>query len=123
MLTDAPKKVLIGRHLTHGLGAGSLPQIGEEAAKESEQDIRNAVGRADMVFITCGLGGGTGTGSAPIIARLAKEAGSLTIGVVTLPFSVEGLIRMENAETGLKRLRDVCDTVTVSYTHLRAHET
>jgi len=113
LLTDAPSKVLIGRHLTHGLGAGSLPQIGEEAAKESEQDIRSAVGRSDMVFVTCGLGGGTGTGSAPIVARLSKEAGALTIGVVTLPFSVEGLIRMENAETGLKRLRDICDTVIV----------
>ena len=113
LLAESPKKVLIGRHLTRGLGAGSLPQIGEEAAKESEQDIRNSIGRADMVFITCGLGGGTGTGSAPIVAQLAKEAGALTIGVVTLPFSVEGLIRMENAEAGLKRLRDVCDTVIV----------
>lgn len=113
LLADAPNKVLIGRHLTRGLGAGSLPQIGEEAAKESEQDIRNILGRADMVFITCGLGGGTGTGSAPVIAQIAKETGALTIGVVTLPFSVEGLIRMENAEAGLKRLRDVCDTVIV----------
>ncbi|RLF63676.1 MAG: cell division protein FtsZ [Thermoplasmata archaeon] len=113
LLADAPNKVLIGKHLTRGLGAGSLPQIGEEAAKESEQDIRAAIGRADMVFVTCGLGGGTGTGSAPIVAQIAKEAGALTIGVVTLPFSVEGLIRMENAEAGLKRLRDVCDTVIV----------
>jgi len=113
LLAEAPSKVLIGRHLTHGLGAGSLPQIGEEAAKESEQDIRNALGHADMVFVTCGLGGGTGTGSSPIIAQIAKEAGALTIGVVTLPFSVEGVIRMENAETGLKRLRDICDTVIV----------
>ena len=113
LLSDAPNKVLIGRHLTRGLGAGSLPQIGEEAAKESEQDVRTAIGRADMVFVTCGLGGGTGTGSAPVVAQIAKEAGALTIGVVTLPFSVEGLIRMENAEAGLKRLRDVCDTVIV----------
>jgi len=113
LLADVPNKVLIGRHLTHGLGAGSLPQIGEEAAKESEEDIRRAVGRSDMVFVTCGLGGGTGTGSAPVIAQIAKESGALTIGVVTLPFSVEGMIRMENAETGLKRLRDVCDTVIV----------
>lgn len=113
LLADSPHKVLIGRHLTRGLGAGSLPQIGEEAAKESEQDIRNAIGRADMVFVTCGLGGGTGTGSAPVIAQIAKEAGALTIGVVTLPFGVEGLIRMENAESGLKRLRDICDTVIV----------
>jgi len=113
LLSDAPNKVLIGRHLTRGLGAGSLPQIGEEAAKESEQDVRTAIGHADMVFVTCGLGGGTGTGSAPVVAQIAKEAGALTIGVVTLPFSVEGLIRMENAEAGLKRLRDVCDTVIV----------
>ena len=113
LLAEAPIKVLIGRHLTHGLGAGSLPQIGEEAAKESEQDIRGAIGHSDMIFVTCGLGGGTGTGSAPIVAQIAKEAGALTIGVVTLPFSVEGVIRMENAESGLKRLRDICDTVIV----------
>lgn len=113
LLAEAPHKVLIGRHLTRGLGAGSLPQIGEEAAKESEQDIQNAIGRADMVFVTCGLGGGTGTGCSPVVAQLAKESGALTIGVVTLPFSVEGLIRMENAESGLKRLRDICDTVIV----------
>jgi cell division protein FtsZ len=113
LLAQVPHKVLIGRHLTHGLGAGSLPQIGEEAARESERDIREALGHADMVFVTCGLGGGTGTGSAPVIAQVAKETGALTIGVVTLPFSVEGLIRMENAESGLKRLRETCDTVIV----------
>ncbi len=113
LLTQSPYKILIGRHLTRGLGAGSLPQIGEEAAKESEQDIRDAIVPSDMVFITCGLGGGTGTGSAPIVAQLAREAGALTIGVVTLPFSVEGQVRMDNAEAGLKRLREVCDTVIV----------
>jgi len=113
LLSDAPHKILIGRHLTHGLGAGSLPQIGQEAALESERDVREAVGHADMVFVTCGLGGGTGTGSAPVISQIAKEAGALTIGVVTLPFSVEGFIRMENAESGLKRLRETCDTVIV----------
>ena len=113
LLADAPRKILIGRHLTHGLGAGSLPHIGEEAARESEQDVRSSIERSDMVFVTCGLGGGTGTGAAPIIAQLAKECGALTIGVVTLPFGVEGIIRMENAETGLKRLRDACDTVIV----------
>jgi len=112
-LTQSPYKILIGRHLTRGLGAGSLPQIGEEAAKESEQDIRDAIVPSDMVFVTCGLGGGTGTGSAPIIAQIAREAGALTIGVVTLPFSVEGQVRMDNAEAGLKRLREVCDTVIV----------
>jgi cell division protein FtsZ len=113
LTTSAPVKVLIGRHLTKGLGAGSVPKIGEEAARESEQDLRQSVGHADMVFITCGLGGGTGTGSAPVIAQIAKETGALTIGVVTLPFSVEGLIRMENADIGLKKLRQVCDTVIV----------
>jgi cell division protein FtsZ len=113
LLADAPHKVLIGRHLTHGLGAGSLPQIGEEAARESERDIREALGHADMIFVTCGLGGGTGTGSSPVVAQIAKETGALTIGVVTLPFNVEGFIRMENAETGLKRLRETCDTVIV----------
>jgi cell division protein FtsZ len=113
LLTQSPYKILIGRHLTRGLGAGSLPQVGEEAAKESEQDIRDAIVPADMIFITCGLGGGTGTGSAPIIAQIAREAGALTIGVVTLPFSVEGQVRMDNADAGLKRLREVCDTVIV----------
>jgi len=113
IISNAPYKILIGRHLTRGLGAGSLPQIGEEAAKESEQDIRDSIVPADMVFVTCGLGGGTGTGSAPIIAQIAREAGALTIGVVTLPFHVEGQVRMDNAEAGLKRLREVCDTVIV----------
>jgi cell division protein FtsZ len=109
----APHKILIGRHLTKGLGAGSIPRIGEDAAKESEQDIRQALGHSDMIFVTCGLGGGTGTGSAPVVAQIAKETGALTIGVVTIPFSVEGFIRMDNADQGLKRLRDTCDTVIV----------
>ncbi|HVQ00433.1 MAG TPA: cell division protein FtsZ, partial [Candidatus Thermoplasmatota archaeon] len=113
LIANVPYKILIGRHLTRGLGAGSLPQVGEEAAKESEQDIRDSIIPADMVFVTCGLGGGTGTGSAPIIAQIAREAGALTIGVVTLPFHVEGQVRMDNAEAGLKRLREVCDTVIV----------
>jgi cell division protein FtsZ len=113
LLAESPYKILIGRHLTRGLGAGSLPQIGEEAAKESEQDIRDAIVPSDMVFVTCGLGGGTGTGCAPVVAQIAREAGALTIGVVTLPFGVEGRVRMDNAEAGLKRLREVCDTVIV----------
>ncbi|PKK85256.1 MAG: cell division protein FtsZ [Thermoplasmata archaeon HGW-Thermoplasmata-1] len=108
-----PHKVLIGRHITRGLGAGSLPQIGEEACMESEDDVRAALQGSDMVFITCGLGGGTGTGSAPVVAKLARDMGALTIAIATLPFSVEGAVRMENAEAGLARLRDVCDTVIV----------
>ncbi len=106
-------KILIGRSRTRGLGAGSVPAIGQDAAQESKAMIEKAVGNADMVFITCGLGGGTGTGSAPVVAEVARDAGALTIAVVTLPFSVEGSIRMENAEAGLERLRDVVDTVIV----------
>ena len=113
LMAKSPHKILIGRHLTRGLGAGALPQIGEEAALETEEDIRTAVAGADIVFVTCGLGGGTGTGSAPVVAKSAREAGALTIAVCTLPFGVEGAVRMENAQAGLARLRDVCDTVIV----------
>jgi cell division protein FtsZ len=111
--TVADHRILIGRQRTRGLGAGSIPQIGEEAALENEQDIKRAVTGADMVFITVGLGGGTGTGAAPIVAKAARDEGALTIAVVTLPFTAEGAIRMENAEAGLERLRDVADTVIV----------
>jgi cell division protein FtsZ len=113
LVSRSPNKILIGRHLTRGLGAGALPQIGEEAALETEADIRSSVANSDIVFVTCGLGGGTGTGSAPVVAKLAREAGALTIAVCTLPFSYEGPVRMENAQAGLARLRDVCDTVIV----------
>jgi cell division protein FtsZ len=113
LMARSPHKILIGRHLTRGLGAGALPQIGEEAALETEEDIRNAVAGADIVFVTAGLGGGTGTGSAPVVAKAARESGALTIAVCTLPFGVEGAVRMENAQAGLARLRDVCDTVIV----------
>ncbi len=108
-----PHKILIGRHVTKGLGAGSLPEKGREAAIESESEIKKALEGADIVFITCGLGGGTGTGSAPVVAKIAKEIGALTLAVVTLPFSVEGRVRKENAEMGLARLKDICDTVIV----------
>jgi cell division protein FtsZ len=111
--TQADHRILIGRQRTRGLGAGSIPQIGEEAALENEQDIKKIVSGSDMVFITVGLGGGTGTGAAPIIAKAARDEGALTIAVVTLPFTAEGAIRMENAEAGLERLRDVADTVIV----------
>jgi len=111
--TKADKRILIGRQRTRGLGAGSIPQIGEEAALENEEQIVSALEGADMVFITSGLGGGTGTGSAPVVAKAAREEGALTIAVVTLPFTSEGSIRMENAEAGLERLRDVADTVIV----------
>lgn len=109
----SPHKILLGRRSTKGLGAGALPQIGEEAAKEAEDDIRAALDTADVVFVTCGLGGGTGTGSAPFVAKLAKEMGALTIAICTSPFKAEGAIRMENAEWGLEKLRSVADTVIV----------
>lgn len=113
LMIRAPRKILLGRRTTRGLGAGSLPQIGEEAAQESEPEIRAALQGADMVFVVCGLGGGTGTGSAPVVARAAKDVGALTIAICTVPFSVEGAVRMENAERGLERLRQVADTVIV----------
>ncbi|MDK2783261.1 cell division protein FtsZ [Thermococcus sp. 101 C5] len=109
----AHKKILIGKELTRGLGAGNNPKVGEEAAKESEREIRGALEGADMIFITCGLGGGTGTGAAPIVAELAKKMGALTVSVVTLPFTVEGIRRIKNAEYGLERLRKNSDTVIV----------
>ncbi len=111
--TKADKKFLIGKKLTRGFGAGSLPEVGENAARESLREIKVAVGQADMVFVTCGLGGGTGTGSAPVVAQSAKECGALTIAVVTTPFKVEGAVRKANSERGLERLRKSADTVIV----------
>ncbi len=113
LYTTADKKILVGKELTHGLGAGSDPKIGEEAAHESEQEIKKAIQGADMVFITCGLGGGTGTGSAPVIAEISKKLGALTVGIVTLPFSMEGNRRWENAVDGLERLEAIVDTLIV----------
>ena len=109
----APRKILIGRRCTRGLGAGAVPAIGEEAAKEAEDEIRKHVAGADIVFVTCGLGGGTGTGSAPFVAKLANEAGALVLAVVTMPFSVEGRSRMDNAEWGLNLLTKWADTVLI----------
>ncbi|HEY3273376.1 MAG TPA: cell division protein FtsZ [Methanocella sp.] len=111
--TKADKKFLIGKKLTRGFGAGSLPEIGEGAAKESLNEIKAAISTADMVFITCGLGGGTGTGSAPVVAQAAKERGALTIAVATTPFRVEGAVRKRNADWGLAKLRESADTVIV----------
>jgi len=113
LIVKSPRKILLGKRVTRGLGAGSIPHIGEEAARETEDEIRQHIQGADIVFITCGLGGGTGTGSAPVIAQLAKEDGALTVAICTFPFKAEGAVRMENAEWGLDRLRNIADTVIV----------
>jgi len=113
LMTRAPHKILLGRRVTRGLGAGALPQVGEEAAREAEEELKKALADADIVFVTCGLGGGTGTGSSPFIAQIAKEQGALTIAICTYPFQAEGAIRAENAEWGLDRLRNIADTVIV----------
>lgn len=113
LYSNADQKVLIGKELTQGLGAGSNPQVGQEAAKESESEIKKKIAGSDMIFLTCGLGGGTGTGAAPVIAGLAKKQGALTIAIVTLPFTMEGKKRIENAMDGLERLEGVVDTLIV----------
>ncbi|XVH30695.1 cell division protein FtsZ [Haloferacaceae archaeon DSL9] len=110
---EADTKILMGQQKTQGRGAGSLPQVGEEAALESQEEIYDAIDGADMVFVTAGLGGGTGTGSAPVVAKAARDSGALTISIVTTPFTAEGEVRRTNAEAGLERLRDVSDTVIV----------
>ena len=109
----ADKKVLIGKTLTKGLGAGARPEIGEKAALESEDEMRACVSGANITFVTAGMGGGTGTSAAQVASRLAKSSGSLTVGVVTLPFRSEGELRMENAMAGLSKLARVCDTTIV----------
>ncbi|MFH1326757.1 MAG: cell division protein FtsZ [archaeon] len=113
LYANADQKILIGRELTQGLGAGSNPKVGQEAAKESESEIKKKLANSDMIFITCGLGGGTGTGAAPVIAGIGKKQGALVIGVVTLPFTIEGRKRIENAMDGLERMEAIVDTLIV----------
>jgi len=113
LYTNADQKVLLGKELTQGLGAGSNPKIGEEAAKESESEIKKKLGESDIIFITCGMGGGTGTGAAPVVSSIAKKLGALTIGVVTMPFTIEGAKRVENAVYGLERMEAITDTLIV----------
>lgn len=107
----AQKKMLIGKRRTRGLGTGAIPQIGEEAAVEDLGTIQKLVNRTDIAFVTCGLGGGTGTGAAPVVAKSAKDTGALVISIVTLPFTAEGPVRMENALVGLEKLSQYSDTV------------
>ncbi|OGN09187.1 MAG: cell division protein FtsZ [Candidatus Yanofskybacteria bacterium RIFCSPHIGHO2_02_FULL_41_11] len=109
--SNAPVKIHIGKSLTKGLGAGMNPEIGRQAAEDTKEEIMNALKGADMVFITCGLGGGTGTGAGPIVADIAKDIGALTVGVVTKPFSFEGAQRMRIAEEGWNILRDKVDAL------------
>ncbi len=111
-ISKSDHKILIGRELTRGLGCGGYPSRGRECAKESMADLKKAIGQADMTFIVSGMGGGTGTGAAPVVAQIAKETGSIVIGTVTMPFDIERA-RIDKAEFGLQELRQVCDTVIV----------
>ena len=111
--SKAETKIQWGIEVTHGLGAGSKPEIGKEAALESKEEIEEALKGADMIFITCGMGGGTGTGAAPVIAEIAQNLGALTVGIVTKPFSFEGKRRMENALAGIEELKKHVDTIIV----------
>ena len=112
-LCKAPNHVQIGEKLTTGLGAGAQPDVGKKAAEESSEEIAAAIKGADMVFVTCGMGGGTGTGASPIVAKLAREMGALTVGVVTKPFCFESKARMNNALAGIDRLKETVDTLIV----------
>ncbi len=112
-VSKAETKLQIGASITEGLGAGANPEVGREAALESKKEIEEALEGADMVFVTCGLGGGTGTGAAPVIAEIAQNLGALTVGIVTKPFKFEGRKRMEHAEVGLEELRKHVDTLIV----------
>ncbi|MFO7792507.1 MAG: cell division protein FtsZ [Candidatus Saliniplasma sp.] len=111
--THAQKKILIGKNTTRGLGAGARPEIGEESARESKDELEKHIEGADIVFITAGMGGGTGTGTIPVVAEIAKEEEALVMGVVTLPFEGEGRERMKNAKKGLTRLERFCDTTVI----------
>lgn len=113
MLCKAPTLIQIGEKLTKGLGAGAQPEVGQKAAEESAEELTSAVKGADMVFVTCGMGGGTGTGAAPVVAQIAKEQGILTVGVVTKPFKFEAKTRMVNAISGIDRLKECVDTLIV----------
>ncbi|MFR2510737.1 MAG: cell division protein FtsZ [Lachnospira eligens] len=112
-LCKAPTAIQIGEKLTKGLGAGAQPEIGEKAAEENVEELTQAIKGADMVFVTCGMGGGTGTGAAPVVAKIAKQMGILTVGVVTKPFRFEARTRMTNAEAGIEKLKESVDTLIV----------
>ncbi|MBR2577881.1 MAG: cell division protein FtsZ [Erysipelotrichaceae bacterium] len=112
-MSKCKNKIILGKNTTKGLGAGANPEVGQKAALESEEEIRKAMAGADMAFITAGMGGGTGTGGAPIFARLAKEAGALTVGVVTTPFDFEGRKRNDQAAVGIEQLKEYIDSLII----------
>ncbi len=112
-LSQASRKIQIGQNLTRGLGAGADPEVGRRAMEESRDQMAEELAGSDMVFVTAGMGGGTGTGAAPLIAEIAKEAGALTVGIVTKPFAMEGVQKMRNAEAGVAALKEVLDTLIV----------
>ena len=111
MLAKAPMRVRLGDKLTRGLGAGGDPEIGRKAAEESADELYNVLKGSDMCFVTAGMGGGTGTGAAPVVAQIAKESGALTIGVVTRPFTFEGMRRLQSADIGIGKLKEHADTL------------
>ena len=113
LISKAQKRLQIGERLTKGMGAGAIPEIGRKAAEESKASIKEILEGSDLVFITAGMGGGTGTGAAPVIAQIAKELGILTVGIVTKPFQFENRKRMENAEKGIAELKKYVDTIVV----------
>ena len=112
-ISPVENKIVLGREVTKGLGAGANPEMGRRAAQENENEIREAIKGSDMVFITTGLGGGTGTGAAPMFAKIAKEEGALTVGIVTKPFTFEGKKRMKSAEDGLAELKQYVDSLII----------
>ena len=112
-LSKCPHKIVLGKQLTKGLGAGGNPEVGQKAAMESLDDIKKAIAGADMVFITCGMGGGTGTGAAPVFAKVAKELGCLIVGIVTKPFDFEGRRRMDQANVGIEQIKRYVDSLII----------
>lgn len=112
-LSDAPKRVQIGQTATRGLGAGANPELGRQAIEEDREQVADLLSGSDMVFVTAGMGGGTGTGAAPVVAEIAREAGALTVGIVTKPFQMEGVPRMQNADMGIAQLKEAVDTLII----------
>ena len=112
-LSKCPNKIVLGRELTKGLGAGGNPEIGQKSAIESQEDIKKAIAGSDMVFVTCGMGGGTGTGAAPLFCKIAKDMGALVVGIVTKPFDFEGRRRMDQANVGIEQMRQYVDSLII----------